>query len=138
MPVTVVFNNLSAFRQAVVADTQGALESSGTALMDAIKASLHAEKHGAVGSDGHRASAPGEAPASKSGELEDSLFTQTLPDGSVAVSSSSDHAVVMEMGSGGGTVAARPFMSPAAYSHGDELTKEVAKGVQRAAARTTR
>ena len=61
----------------------------------------------------HQASAPGEAPATDTGHLVNSIQTQMVGDLSAVITIGAEYAEVLELGSVSGKQAARPFVETA-------------------------
>lgn len=88
----------------------------------------------------HRASAPGEAPASDTGRLVNSISSGLNTSGSesfvVAGRGATKYAVMLEFGTR--LMAARPFMHPALEKSKDWIRERLAAAVRRGAARSVR
>lgn len=93
-----------------------------------------------VGATFHRASAPGEAPASDTGRLVASLTHTIAPDGLTATIGVHDvsrvkYAPALEFGTR--RMAARPFVVRALREKQEEVEQRVQQGVERAIAKVT-
>ena len=81
----------------------------------------------------HQASAPGESPAVKSGDLTGSLDAVQVSDSEVAVFTDDPKAARLEFGDG--RTAARPFMTGAAYELEQELPPAAVNAINELAAK---
>ena len=77
----------------------------------------------------HRASAPGEAPASDTGNLVSKIMVKQLTKDKVAVESNADYSAYLEYGTS--RMQPRPFMLPAFEKSKDPITKAVFRRVVR-------
>jgi len=84
---------------------------------------------GSISGKGHIPSKPGEPPNRDTGDLDMKIETAMTAPLKVEVSSNSDHAVPMEVGTS--KVAARPYMAPAAAKKREEATNLVRKAVDK-------
>lgn len=72
----------------------------------------------------HQASAPGEAPATDTGHLVNSIQTEALGEGRARVFVGAEYGAALEYGTG--HIAPRPYMRPAADDHREEVTQAAA------------
>lgn len=80
----------------------------------------------------HQASAPGEAPAGDSGDLANSIRTNLSLDGlGAAIGSELDYADILELGSTGGKIEARPFLSPSLMELEDQINNDITDVLKR-------
>ena len=86
-----------------------------------------------IGSKLHRASAPGEAPASDTSLLANSIQVDTSRTASTLtgeVTVGSGYGAALEFGSSNGKVAARPFLQPAVDAVKEEFERDVAAALK--------
>jgi HK97 gp10 family phage protein len=101
---------------------------------EAVSLILNTPKSGRIyrrGGVAHQASAPGEAPASDTGQLVASVTT-SVDEGNLTgnVNFGSDHAAVLEYGSS--RMSPRPFARPALVNKRDAVRQDIAEEVGRA------
>ena len=146
--------NLGRFSDDAVRHLEAALDEAGEAVRDsAVRAILHGEKTGRVYTHyleekngrlvavrkravPHQASAPGEAPASDTGNLVANIVVDnTNPrDLEVAVASLAPYSGELEYGRGGKfPMEPRPFMRPALLENEDHVVDLARQGLRRAA-----
>jgi hypothetical protein len=89
---------------------------------------------GAVSGKNHKPSAPGEPPNNDTGDLASKIETRQVAPLVVEVSSNSEHALPLEVGTS--KMAARPSMGPARDAKRKEVTQLVRKAVDRAVKRS--
>lgn len=76
-------------------------------------------QRGAKGTIVHQASAPGEAPATDTGNLANSIGAQMIGRSEGEVTVGAEYAVTLELG--GGKIAPRPFLQPAVTAEWPEF-----------------
>ena len=79
----------------------------------------------------HQASAPGESPATDTGKLANSI-TSSSENLRGVVDVHAEYAEPLEYGTVDGTLAARPFLTPAVEDQRDAFEKSVEQAIQRA------
>lgn len=138
MQVTILFNdlpkilaNLEPEAGRIVADAAKRIRD------DAHRRIVDPPKSGHVYTSGpqplpHQASAPGESPATWTGDLAASLDAHPLGPTSAEATAGTDHAKAMEFGSPDGKVAARPFMLPSSEEERPKFEAEMAQVVEAA------
>jgi HK97 gp10 family phage protein len=138
MPTHVIVNNnLGRLANLARAEVAKELEAAGKEMAAEIKAGFHEAKHGTIyerAGQSHQASAPGETPASDSGDTEASIEVSTdLQGGKIVsqISAGTEYAVDLELGTI--NMLPRPIMRPAAEKQAQELPKRVAGAIRRAA-----
>lgn len=87
-----------------------------TEIKDDIETAMRLPKSGVVYGS-HQASAPGDAPAVDEGDLIDSLQAEMTGPTAGEVRVDDPKGALLEYGSAGGKIAARPFMTPAANAN---------------------
>lgn len=83
---------------------------------------MHGPKSGRMYGS-HKASAPGEAPATETERLERSITVEKIDANTVAVGTDNEYAPVLEFG--GGRIAPRPNFAPI----GEEMTSEATEAI---------
>lgn len=83
----------------------------------------------------HKASAPGEAPASDTGTLASSIYYTHVDEYTVAIGSRLEYAFILEFGSKGGKIKKRPAWIPAAEKAAPRLQKRIERVIREATAR---
>jgi HK97 gp10 family phage protein len=78
----------------------------------------------------HQASAPGEAPATDTGHLVNSIQTEALGGGKARVFVGAEYGAALEYGTA--HIAPRPYMRPAADDHREEITQAAAAQLSKA------
>jgi HK97 gp10 family phage protein len=111
-----------------------ALDESANALRDDITTSILHEAHTGEMYGKHQASAPGETPASDTGNLVNNIIVDNgqLPNLEVATSSLAPYSEALEYGTK--KMAARPFMRPALQRHEASIISRLRAAMARAAA----
>jgi len=134
-------NATQAVRDSVAAEIAKALYASAKQVeTEAKKSILSGQKTGRIykrGSVTHRASAPGESPASDTGRLVNSITANPAVDGEatvVAGRGSVKYAAMLEFGTS--KIAARPFMVPAMEKSKAWIQERLNKAVRIAAAKS--
>lgn len=79
----------------------------------------------------HKASAPGEAPASETTALERSITVEQIDANTIAIGTNSPYAPILEFG--GGRIAPRPNFAPVAEQMTAEVTEKLIIAIQAAA-----
>ena len=88
---------------------------------DAVRSIQRGPKTGRVYGK-HRASSPGEPPASDTGNLARSVtVSEMTDDGDAVITVRAPYAATLEFGTKDGTIAERPFLRPAVERHKQEL-----------------
>ena len=108
-----------------------AAEESAAELVEKLRTALHGPRTGRMYGS-HRASAPGEAPATDTGLLERSTRARMVPGGvEVYVDEEAGYAArYLEWGSPGGKVAPRPWFYPTVEEHRVDFALAVAKALR--------
>jgi hypothetical protein len=120
----------------IEAAVQQATEESADDLVEKMRARLREPKsgrpYGAAGT--HVASAPGEPPATDTGNLERSTQSRPIPGGAeVFVSEAASYAALyLEEGSPSGRIAPRPWFWPTAEQHRDDYERALARALREA------
>ena len=134
-----IANASASFRQAVADEVNKAVYASAQKVSTEAKKSIQGgNKSGRTykrRTVSHRASAPGEAPASDTGRLVNSINSYALGNGeaiSVAGRGTVKYATMLEFGTT--KIAARPFMLPALEKSKAWITERFNKAVRKAAA----
>jgi hypothetical protein len=78
----------------------------------------------------HQASAPGEAPASDTGLLANSIQTEMRGDLSADVVVGAEYGAALEFGSLDGRIAPRPFLAPAVEAEREEFERGIARAIE--------
>lgn len=81
----------------------------------------------------HQASAPGEAPAADLNALANSIQTDRVDDLEVDVLVGAEQGAALEFGRRDGTIAPRPYMTPAAEEARDDFQEALARAIRGAA-----
>jgi hypothetical protein len=81
----------------------------------------------------HQASAPGEAPATDTGNLVNSIQSEFEGKLKGVVNVAAEYAEVLEFGSADGKLARRPYLTPAAEEQREDFERNVGKAIDRAA-----
>lgn len=113
--VTLVFNRIPQLAAAMRAAVDAAVAETARDIEARAGEGMAETKHGRTyrrGDAAHRASAPGEAPAIESGDLVGSIRAGEVGPGRWVVASDDEKAPTLELG--GGRIAPRPFLKPAA------------------------
>lgn len=110
MPAKLINRYPSIIAQSRAALTRGLL-SAGEEMALEIVRELHGPKSGRLYGS-HRASAPGESPATWTGRLESTITVEALSPSQVSVGTGTDYSVFLEFGTT--RMAARPMMVPIA------------------------
>jgi hypothetical protein len=84
------------------------------------------------GKNFHQASAPGESPATDTGNLANTIQSDFEGDLKGMVNVHAEYAEVLEYGSANGNLARRPYLTPAVEEQRDDFEKGVANAIKRA------
>jgi hypothetical protein len=136
MPVTVVQNNLAEIARQMEIDAARATLQTAIFITNDAKNEMRKPKSGRTYGR-HRASAPGEAPAVDTSNLINSFGAEQIEGGNAVAYNTAETAPHLEYGAhtNGHNMAARPFMTPAAFRAVEVLWKLMknalaGKGVQ--------
>ena len=132
LSITAVIPDLSRFTRDVTDRVDAAVAETALAAANDVKASMLAEKSGALyrrGKVTHQASAPGEAPAVDTRQLVGSIVTERLAPMRHAVNANTEYAIHLEYGTR--NMAPRPFMRPALERSRDLFVEKVSEALKR-------
>jgi hypothetical protein len=118
---------LAAFEEAALR----AVEESADDLVEKLRERLRGQRTGRLYGS-HRASAPGEAPATDTGGLEEATQSRPVSGGmEVYVGDEASYAArFLEWGSPGGKIAPRPWFWPTVEEHRADFTEAVARAIR--------
>jgi len=128
MPYSLPTNLFGQLAKQLPRRAEAMLRDAADATVIEVGRALTETKHGAQYPDlPRRSSAPGEAPATQSGDLEASYATVPVDSAQVNVESDVEYAAELELGSIDGTVAPRPALAPAVRSVGAQSVQRALK-----------
>ncbi|MGI8542050.1 MAG: hypothetical protein ACR2MD_01055 [Aridibacter sp.] len=121
-------SNIATAINRIQAATDKAVEKTAVKVIQNMTSSFAEVKTGRIYSYG-QASAPGEAPGIKDGDLLNSLTEEPIGDGVHRVGSTDKKAPALEYGTS--RIAPRPFLTPAVLPAGKDLEKNIKKELKK-------